>query len=842
MKDDLRALKTSELTHGRYQGEILFVESGMVVGWAIDLDRPEHDLVVELLIDGQGEKLGYCSLPLGPFLKDSARLKGLLKPRAHSSSNANSNTYTNTATLETLAMHGFAMALSPDEQREAKQLELRVANSGPVLGPPVVLTLPKRFRFTGGLLGEVFSDLNGRLWGWALDPRQMQPLHLELQEEGVSLDSQWANQHVPDLVKHGLGRGFFGFSLQAPDHCFDGGMHRFFVVDEQGRRVPGSPIEMTLAPKSTQYLLSQLASAVEDRPQALQGIQTLATILKQNEQVLHANDAAHRLRYDCLPPDRHLRAQFAQGLEGVPSPPQDHCSKTAGVAVVIVQPSKDNAPHTPPSTQHALTSATECSLKNQQLAPVSVTALPFQSSHDQLKVLLEALADGTRIDTVVVVPSDVALAPWALGLLAKPVQDGAMMSYCDGLVDDEPFFKPPWDPFLQAQTDAVDLVGPLAYSAEQFRLTLQNVLHSQTRFSWQDVFWTVASKAEECARATPERFEQKSIQAIGHVGYTRKNVKPCTPSNEEVTRHDEGARKAFYDQWFDGLLPLLASNAQLSETSERRKRPVVLKAPTETHTKVSVIVPMRDAPEMTERCITSCISQSGIKKEAIELIVVNNQSQDPKSHQLFKRLKTEGARVIDFDAPFNYAQIVNQAVDIACGNVIALLNNDIEANQSQSRHWLARLLQVLDLPRVQAVGCKLVYENAMVQHAGVLFTQDGCPDHMGLGLHLNDSGYLNRNQALSQVPSVTAACMVFRRDDFLRAGAMEAKNFSIAFNDVDLCLRLGRQGRVLVANTIALTHHESKSRGTDRESHQKRLRFARELRAIQHCQTDFRLE
>jgi GT2 family glycosyltransferase len=819
MKDDLRTLKASSFAYSRYQGEILFVESGMVVGWAIDIERVEYDLAVEIAIDGLSEKLSFCSLPLGPFLKNSTLAKSVAK--RHS------------IALEAIGQRGFAVTLSPDEQREALRLELRVANTGLVLGALIEFHLPKRFRFTRGLLGEVFSDLQGRLWGWALDPRQMQPLHLELQEEGVSLDSQWANQHVPDLVKHGLGRGFFGFSLQAPDHCFDGGMHRFFVVDEQGRRVPGSPIEMTLAPKSTQYLLSQLASAVEDRPQALQGIQTLATILKQNEQVLHANDAAYRLRYDCLPPDRHLRAQFAQGLEGVPSPPQEHCSKTARVAVVVVQPATDHERRTPPSTQHVLTSATERSLKNQQLAPVSVTALPFQPSHDQLKVFLKALTDETRIDTVVMVPSDVTLAPWALGLLAKPVQDGAMMSYCDGLVDDEPFFKPPWDPFLQAQTDAVDLVGPVAYSAEQFRITLQNVLHSQTRFSWQDVFWTVASKAEECARATPERFEQKSIRVVGHVGYTRKNVKPCTPSNEEVTRHDEGARKAFYDQWFDGLLPLLASHAQPSETSEKKKGPVVLKAPTDTHAKVTIIVPMRDAPEMTERCITSCIAQSGLKKEAIELIVVNNQSQDPKSHQLFKRLKTEGARVIDFDAPFNYAQIVNQAVDVACGSVIALLNNDIEANQSQSRHWLARMLQVLALPRVQAVGCKLVYENAMVQHAGVLFTQDGCPDHMGLGLHLNDSGYLNRNQALSQVPSVTAACMVFRRDDFLTAGAMDTKNFSIAFNDVDLCLRLGRQGRVVVASTIALTHHESKSRGTDRESHQKRLRFARELRAIQ---------
>ena len=243
-----------------------------------------------------------------------------------------------------------------------------------------------------------------------------------------------------------------------------------------------------------------------------------------------------------------------------------------------------------------------------------------------------------------------------------------------------------------------------------------------------------------------------------------------------------------------------------------------------TAPKLSLIIPMRDEAVMTKRCIETCTRLAGYTN--FEIIVIDNQSQEVASKTFFAQIKKiKQCRVIAYPHPFNYSAMMNLGVQEARGEVIVLLNNDIEAIE---QGWLAKLVGYLKLPEVAVVGAKLLYENRMVQHSGVYLTQNGNPDHAGLSLHADDAGHFYLNQIPAQHCAVTAACMAFWKKEYVAVGGMDAVKFPVAFNDVDLCMRMGRAGRQIVKSGVGMLHLESVSRGRDRTG-AKALRLAREL-------------
>ena len=228
--------------------------------------------------------------------------------------------------------------------------------------------------------------------------------------------------------------------------------------------------------------------------------------------------------------------------------------------------------------------------------------------------------------------------------------------------------------------------------------------------------------------------------------------------------------------------------------------------------------------ELLERCITSIRKHT--RWPALEIIIVDNDSSQPETHKFLKAAAKSGIRVLSHPGPFNFSQMNNRAVAAAKGDIVGLINNDIEALHDG---WLDEIVGQLLRPGVGAVGAKLVWPNGMVQHGGVILGVGNVAGHFGNRLADADWGDHGRNQLAQQVSAVTAACLFLRKNDYIEAGGMDESAFPITFNDVDLCLKLRARGKTIVWTPFArLLHAESASRGKE-DAPPQRARAQREI-------------
>lgn len=240
--------------------------------------------------------------------------------------------------------------------------------------------------------------------------------------------------------------------------------------------------------------------------------------------------------------------------------------------------------------------------------------------------------------------------------------------------------------------------------------------------------------------------------------------------------------------------------------------------------RVSLLIPTRDGGDRLAACINSINKR---EHPNIEVIVVNNGSKDKKTIEYLRQLRERGhAKVLEYDEEYNYSKINNFAVAHSSGTILCFLNDDTEVVSSS---WLARARTLLSLPAVGAVGARLLYPNGALQHFGV---------HLGIGHHLvagiphaglhgSHPGYYGKAILMQQFSAVTAACMFMRRDDFIRVGGFEPE-LTVAYGDVDLCLKVRESGLQIVCDPdIELIHHESMTRGLDITA-TKRQRLDRE--------------
>jgi GT2 family glycosyltransferase len=238
---------------------------------------------------------------------------------------------------------------------------------------------------------------------------------------------------------------------------------------------------------------------------------------------------------------------------------------------------------------------------------------------------------------------------------------------------------------------------------------------------------------------------------------------------------------------------------------------------------VSLIVPTRDGGTVLEACVASILEKTEYRN--FELLVVDNQSRSPRTLALLRDLAGSGrARVLSFDAPFNFSAINNRAASEARGTVLGLLNDDLQVLDGG---WLEELVSQAMRPGIGAVGARLLYPDLTVQHGGIVLGVAGAAGHAHKHAPAADPGYCGRAQVVQDMSAVTAACLFVRADTFARAGGLD-ESLAVAFNDVDFCLRLLRLGLRNVWTPFAtLIHHESSSRGGD-ESPEKRRRLEAE--------------
>ena len=231
---------------------------------------------------------------------------------------------------------------------------------------------------------------------------------------------------------------------------------------------------------------------------------------------------------------------------------------------------------------------------------------------------------------------------------------------------------------------------------------------------------------------------------------------------------------------------------------------------------VSVIIATRDRGDLLRCCLTS-LAEHAQGNPPTELILIDNGSSEPETLSYLAHLEQqENVRVVRRPGKFNYAALNNEAVSLARGELIALMNNDVEATHAG---WLATMAAQALRPEIGAVGAKLLFPDGTIQHAGVLLGIGGIAGHAHKYLAADDEGYQLRLHLAHNLSAVTAATLVVRKALFEAVDGFDAINFAVNYNDVDLCLRLARAGyRNLFCPDAVLIHHESKSRGAPTEA------------------------
>ncbi|WP_226645181.1 glycosyltransferase family 2 protein [Microbulbifer variabilis] len=243
---------------------------------------------------------------------------------------------------------------------------------------------------------------------------------------------------------------------------------------------------------------------------------------------------------------------------------------------------------------------------------------------------------------------------------------------------------------------------------------------------------------------------------------------------------------------------------------------------------VSLLIPTRDMLTILRQCIDSILEKTTYRN--YEILVLDNQSVEPETLRYFRDLKTlPNVRVLKYDAPFNYSAINNFGVQHVRGEIVGLINNDIEVITPD---WLKEMVTHVIRPDIGCVGAKLYYGDGRIQHAGVVVGLGRLAGHAHKFYYRHELGYMNRLICTQNFSAVTAACLLVRKSVYETVGGLDEKHFEVAFNDVDLCLKVKEAGyRNLWTPWAEMYHHESISRGID-NTPEKRARFDREAMSL----------
>lgn len=373
----------------------------------------------------------------------------------------------------------------------------------------------------------------------------------------------------------------------------------------------------------------------------------------------------------------------------------------------------------------------------------------------------------------------------------------------------DPYFKGDWNPVLMEGQNtfshlgvyATDLVRQLGGFREGFE----------------------GSQDHDLVLRCSEQLRREQIVHIPRVLYHWRVHPQSTAGGAKAKPYTvQAAERAIAEHLQRRGLPL----QQLSWSSVGFKAQLALP---DLAPRVSVIIPTRNGLKVLKPCLTSLL---GITRYPdLEVLVVDNGSDDPATLQFLAELEGQGKiRVLRDPSPFNYSALNNQAVEQASGELICLLNNDIEVIDPG---WLEELVVQALRPGVGAVGARLLYPNRTLQHGGVLLGVGGVANHAHLGWPGDHPGYFSRAQLIQEMAAVTGACLLVSRANYLVVGGLDADNLKVAFNDVDFCLKLREQGlQNVYVPAVKLIHHESVSRGQDL-SPEKAARFAAEVAWMQ---------
>jgi GT2 family glycosyltransferase len=245
---------------------------------------------------------------------------------------------------------------------------------------------------------------------------------------------------------------------------------------------------------------------------------------------------------------------------------------------------------------------------------------------------------------------------------------------------------------------------------------------------------------------------------------------------------------------------------------------------------VSLIIPTRNGYTLLRQCVESILSKTTYPN--YEILIIDNGSDDLILLNYIKELTWRNGeiRIIRDGSPFNFSALNNSAAQLAKGDIIGLINNDIEVITPD---WLTEMVSLAIQPGVGCVGARLWYPDDTLQHAGVILGIGGVAGHSHLKFPKGRLGYIRRAALRQSFSALTAACLLVRKSVFEQVGGLNETNLTVAFNDVDFCLRVREAGfRNIWTPFAELYHHESATRGQE-DTPEKKIRFMNETLYMQ---------
>jgi GT2 family glycosyltransferase len=666
--------------------------------------------------------------------------------------------------------HGFVVLLDPARTADAAVIEAYVANTQTRLGSVPVLMAPDAPAATGRIAGELRWAGGLRLAGWACDVAcPVQPLAIEILVDGETTGQVLPNGWRESQAGDVAPSGRFAFDASLPARFADGRAHTVRAL-AGGVDLAGSPTLVLAHEQGYAGLAREIDP--DDRTGALTRAQLLDRLMPAAIPV--AEFPAWRARF---PVD-------------APAP------ATASVAVLIV------------GDDEAALQATVDSLHPQSHTAWSAVALAAREgtfAADDFDHAAASIVDAGA-DVVVIVEAGALLDRHAVGHFAVAFADDRFpgLVYADSILRTAdgglaPSFKPAFDRRrLQSQGYAADVFAAPAATLDAIRADRPG-----------GVYELLLSCVRRCEQAG---------EPIAHLPQLLATLPPrdmaARSAQLALAAEAEAARRGA-PRIATPLRSTLHPAVALAWPANVRPEPV------------SIIIPTRDRVDLLEPCIDTLLR--GTSDIAFEIIVVDNGSRLPATRVFFERLKALGGRVIPADFPFNYAKLNNIGVAAARHDLVCFLNNDVEVIEE---HWLREMALELGEPGVGAVGATLLWPSRIVQHGGVVLGP-----HFAAGHAFNDridgeAGYDEQLLVARSQSAVTAACLLMRKADYHAVGGMDEAGFPVAFNDVDLCLKLRQAGKsVLLTPHARLLHKESASRGLD-VTHEKRSRARKETAAL----------
>lgn len=401
---------------------------------------------------------------------------------------------------------------------------------------------------------------------------------------------------------------------------------------------------------------------------------------------------------------------------------------------------------------------------------------------------------------VALLDQDDLLPEHALAVVAATIVNDpeAGLIYCDEDKIDHtgarclPFFKPDWNPELLLGQNYINHLGV-------YRRTLLCEI-GDFREGYE------GAQDYDLALRCSEKLRPAQIRHIPRVLYHWRMGKGSVAAAAEAKSYaPEAARRALADHLrrrnIAGAVVACPENQEWYRVIHDLPPPWPL---------VSIIIPTRDQVALLQRCLTSIRDRTDYTP--IEIVIIDNGSTESETHALLRDLsQNPNVQILTDTDEFNFSRLINHGARAARGEILALMNNDVETEKTG---WLREMVSHAIRPEVGAVGARLWYPDGSLQHAGVVLGLHGVASHAFQRFPPQPISPMNRTFVLSQnYSAVTAACMVLRKTIFDDLGGFD-ENLPNNFNDVDFCLRLRERGWQIIWTPYAdLVHHESASRG-----------------------------